>query len=406
MFFNILIVDDEEHVIDALRSLLELQPDIDCEVFSAQTAELALKIIEKERIDLLISDIRLPGMDGLSLVDIVSKQWPLCQSIMLTGYSDFDSVYRAMQLKTAGFLLKTENDQQILRKVHEVLQGIEARLNQTAILQTSHGNYADERLGQAVSALPEQRRDILQQIGVDPLGSMILCLCTVGPSSSSALDAFIRYFMQGRFPVIRCWCLPNQRQTLWLFQDSEPDVSLSIVSTLMEMVQNSYCATCATEFSCMIAAANVDNIDGIFQQLTNALEEPSANMRSVTIITPLGMQQKNAEYLIRYLQKYITEHIAQDVSIPTLARETGYNADYLSRIFRNYAGSTLGQYIANVRLSVIRDMMRNSKNSFDDIAQQVGFCNRSSFNRFVKRCIGMTPREWYHHLQESNQLDR
>lgn len=120
---NLMIVDDEYHVVDWLYELME-QEMPHMELFKAYSGVQAEKIIQKVRMDIVISDIRMPQMSGLRLMELILERWPSCRVIFLTGYSEFDYAYQALQRPGVRYLLKTEEDEVIVRSVRQAEQEI------------------------------------------------------------------------------------------------------------------------------------------------------------------------------------------------------------------------------------------------------------------------------------------
>ena len=390
MYHNILIVDDEVHVTEALETLLKTQTDIDCDVFVASSAPQALEIARQERIDLMISDIYMPGMSGLDLLREMRKLWPICQTIMLTGHADFSSAYEAFQLKAAGFLLKTEDDEQILAKIREVLKKSTGLLKQKSLL-AAEKMPPIESLDKFLETDDNRRARYLAHIDINSAKPMILCLCSAQESQVASIDTLIRHYMEPRVSAIRTLRSSHSPCVLWLFQDAASDVTPSLISNILETVNNSYQATTQENFSCVIAQAQLDNFTRIFEELKSSLTDASDRQGSVAVLNPL--QHKSSEYAIRFVKQYIKEHISEDITISTLAEVTGYNADYLARTFRSQTGITIGQYIINVRMQRIKTLMLDDALSLDDIAQQTGFSSRAYFNRFIKRIANISPRQ-------------
>lgn len=90
---TILLVDDESHVTDALRRVLHHQP---YRVLTAQSGDQALELMEQHTIDLVLSDARMPGMDGATLLGKIYERWPSCIRILLTGYADINATIKAI----------------------------------------------------------------------------------------------------------------------------------------------------------------------------------------------------------------------------------------------------------------------------------------------------------------------
>ncbi len=90
----IVIVDDEEMVLSSLSSFLSLETDYQVRVF--QSAEEALKYIEKHPIDLVVSDYLMPEIDGLTFLARVKELQPEVPRIILTGYADKENAIKAI----------------------------------------------------------------------------------------------------------------------------------------------------------------------------------------------------------------------------------------------------------------------------------------------------------------------
>jgi len=90
---RILIIDDEASVLNTLKRLFRNKP---YEVFSALSGEEGLALLENQSVDLIISDMRMPYMDGAEFLSIVKETYPLTERILLTGYSDMDSTIKAI----------------------------------------------------------------------------------------------------------------------------------------------------------------------------------------------------------------------------------------------------------------------------------------------------------------------
>lgn len=111
MTHSVLIIDDEISIIDVLTVLLE---DHGYTVFSATTGKQALALVEREgSFDLVISDIRLPDIDGIVLLGQLKKINPSMDVIMLTAFSSMSSMVEAMKLGATDYLLKPFNTDQL-----------------------------------------------------------------------------------------------------------------------------------------------------------------------------------------------------------------------------------------------------------------------------------------------------
>lgn len=90
---TLLLVDDEENILNSLRRVLRSEP---YQVLTAGSGEAALQQLESTHVDLVISDARMPGMDGATLLTQVQQRWPHCLRILLTGYADLTTTVKAI----------------------------------------------------------------------------------------------------------------------------------------------------------------------------------------------------------------------------------------------------------------------------------------------------------------------
>lgn len=120
--YRLLIVDDEYHIVDWLAELFEAQEELDLEIYRAYLAREALEILGRVKIDIVLSDIRMPGMDGFDLADKITAEWPKAKIIFLTGYNEFEYAYKANQYKNISFLLKTDDDDVIFGAVKNAVK--------------------------------------------------------------------------------------------------------------------------------------------------------------------------------------------------------------------------------------------------------------------------------------------
>lgn len=119
--YRILVVDNEAYVVESVMFYLESQPELDAEIYGCYGATEACELMSRMRIDVLISDIRMPGMDGLQLQQIVVENWPNCRTLFLTGYSDFEYIQQAMRGGACDYLLKTEGRDAIVNAVKKIV---------------------------------------------------------------------------------------------------------------------------------------------------------------------------------------------------------------------------------------------------------------------------------------------
>ena len=117
---KILIVDDEPQI---LKSLTRIFFDTDYQVFTAESGEEALEFLESTMVDLVISDMRMPLMDGYELLKRVKEKYPQTIRMILSGYADEAAIFKAtLRNITKFYFLKPWSNDQLLQYIEQMFE--------------------------------------------------------------------------------------------------------------------------------------------------------------------------------------------------------------------------------------------------------------------------------------------
>jgi len=150
--YRLLIVDDEPIIVEGLGEWFR-QSGHPLEVYQAYDGPEALEMARKLRMDILLTDIEMPEMNGIELQRELSKLWPRCRSIFLTGYNEFDYVQSTIRAGAVDYVLKTEGDDPIVAAVEKAIASLSEEVAYDRLI-------ADARQ-QLTLALPALRKDYL-----------------------------------------------------------------------------------------------------------------------------------------------------------------------------------------------------------------------------------------------------
>lgn len=109
-------------------------------------------------------------------------------------------------------------------------------------------------------------------------------------------------------------------------------------------------------------------------------------------------QGKNAPVL--RAQRFVEDHLYEELTPARLAAETHFSVDHLSRLFKQYAGETVTAYIQRQRIEEAKRLLRHSTLSMADISANLCFCSQSYFASVFKKQEGVTPREYRERVQK------
>ncbi|MCK4470070.1 MAG: response regulator [Desulfobacterales bacterium] len=117
---RILVIDDELDMLMLLRMIIENNTDY--EVETTNNPSEALKMVMENDYDLVISDLKMPGMDGLELFDEVKGMKPDLPLIIITAYGSLETADEAMRMGVADFITKPFRKDSILFTINRVLE--------------------------------------------------------------------------------------------------------------------------------------------------------------------------------------------------------------------------------------------------------------------------------------------
>lgn len=132
--YRVMVVDDEELIVEGLAQLFEELPGLQLEVYRAYSGYEAIDICKRVSIDIIYSDIRMPGMSGIELQQEVARYWPHCLFIFLTGYKDFDYIQAAIRNQGLDYILKTEDDAVIVESLRKAAAHLDQRFEMASVL--------------------------------------------------------------------------------------------------------------------------------------------------------------------------------------------------------------------------------------------------------------------------------
>ncbi|MCA1961783.1 MAG: response regulator [Desulfomonile sp.] len=123
---RILVLDDEQIVLDSVSRVLE---DENYEVVTCRKGEEAVEALKRQSFDILITDMKMPGMDGLQAMEALTEVDPDLSMIMLTGYATIDSAVKAMKIGAVDYIKKPFTPEQLSALVQKVMDARKARFD-------------------------------------------------------------------------------------------------------------------------------------------------------------------------------------------------------------------------------------------------------------------------------------
>lgn len=166
MKFTILIIDDEKNIREGLAANFELE---DYNVKTAASGKEGLELISKGDIDLVITDLRMPGISGEEVLNHVVTETPGIPVIILTGHGSIDSAVDAMRHGAYDFLTKPLNLDQLGMIVKRALESRQIKIEHQELKKEVAENSAlKEMIGSSIAMQKiQETNDLLQELTLE-----------------------------------------------------------------------------------------------------------------------------------------------------------------------------------------------------------------------------------------------
>lgn len=190
--YKVLLVDDEPFIIDGLKQIIDWE-EYGMEICGTAANGLeASHRLETNPADILITDIRMPKMNGLELIRHLKSRNSATRFIILSGYDDFEYLKESIQLGIENYLLKPVNQEELLATLVTTIRKIESDTNRTLNLPKDIDIIRENILFRWVANLimPAELLERSSLLGID-LENTQYCVCVLRPLSRAGNAGFL-----------------------------------------------------------------------------------------------------------------------------------------------------------------------------------------------------------------------
>ncbi|MBM7569469.1 response regulator transcription factor [Paenibacillus sacheonensis] len=425
--YTLLIVDDEPIIADGLYEEFKACGQWELDVHRVYSGKAALELLGRMKVDLILSDIRMPGLDGIGLLHHVKNSWPSCRVIFLTGYKEFDYAHRAMEYGAVRYILKTEGYGKVMEAVEQTIAEIERSLRAEALIAEARERLRalnemtlQDLLGFALNGEMEAGPEIAEELlrlgmPIDPHEPIWMAVCRFDalfppvPSGYMARKAAvetIRLIAEQYFsPLVESvMTASGSHLMVWLLQmkpasdrtdnsvQRNEQIGLFIRETL-ETIQRAAKETTGRTVSFAVRTETLQwaEMSGVHQSLALLLD---SRFGAGTEMLRTDKQEARSQDIVAKVKVFIDAHLHDDISLVRLADLVHFNPTYLSRFFKQQTGLNLSEFIQTVRLERAKQLLADSENRINDIAASLGYGSASNFARSFKKLTGLAPQEF------------
>lgn len=355
---SVLIVEDERLVRDTLAKVIPWAELGVGTVYQAEDGRRGLAMAERYGPDLIISDIKMPQMNGIEFARAVRQAMPACRIVFLTAYADKKYLKDAIALHVDGFIEKPLDPEEITVTVRALLNPVERPQATKPATRFYAGSGEQASSNSQTFTLPR--------------------------NYYSEFDLLLR---QDRRDDTRL-ALRSLFSRMAQCRGTEPDYIRSVFSRLAFRLENAAhirgAAAAQTESERFAyACARMDTLAKLTDGFSALLERYFAEVDS---LDPGLVAQVN-----QYLQTHFSD---SDCTVKAIAYALNYNDSYLCMVYKKKTGSTINTVLTDMRMELACRLLRQSSLKFYEIGRRVGYPNGRYFSTLFARQVGVTPRQY------------
>ncbi|UQZ86273.1 putative response regulatory protein [Paenibacillus konkukensis] len=388
--WNLLVVEDETIVRIGLRYMIDWESRGVRWKAEASSGEEALRIVETEEIHIVITDIRIPGMDGLELAKRIKSAYPGVQIVFISSYDNFAYAKEALRLGAVDYLHKpTMDDEEVAGTLDKVVALLEETRGDKR--RTAEG----DRSGYLLSLLDKYTfpaDPFLAEFETEAFASgyWLTVFRMRDDAVPSRTDPDSLRFLSVQYLideyVSRDWGGPvfhrNHREMIWIApaKARRGAVDPAERSKYLEHLRHKVLE--------LLNAAVIYSASSSYSRLN---ELPDAYMEAL-LQFPVNQQSDN--FIVRKAKEYVDEHLLEDVTLTKVAAEIHVSPGYLSRVFLKEIGENFSDYVIRNKLELAQKLLRGTTKKVYEIAAEIGYTNPHYFSKLFKDRMGLAPLDY------------
>lgn len=372
VMIKVFLVEDETIIRQGIKNNIDWRSNGFELVGEAGDGEYAYPMILKSQPDILLTDVKMPFMDGLELSRLVKKALPRTKIIVISGYNELDYAKEAIKIGISDYLLKPVTSASLMDALKKVSDQIFEEQENSRLLERYFINY------EKYMAFPDKS----DYSGVDR--KLIRNFLKTGNIEECGIfiDEYFEAVGEGNYMSL----LLRQYMTMDIFY-------------------------CVLEFIKSLNAQELNTQPELtdLKRVTKAIEKADTTMEYLKELFTfaLTVRDKNSGdrygLLIREAQEYIAENYGNsDFSLNMIAGYIGVSPSYFSSIFKQGTGQSFIEYLTKVRIDRACELLRCTTLRTSEIGEQVGYNDPHYFSTAFKKIMGQSPKEFKTRVNQEN----
>ncbi|MDQ1232876.1 two-component system response regulator YesN [Paenibacillus sp. SORGH_AS306] len=424
--YNVLIADDEPIIREGIRDCVDWDSLGMIVTAEAEDGEEALEIALKQQIDILLVDMNMPFLDGISLMKRLRTERPHCRFVIITGHDEFKYAQEAIRLGVKDYILKPVDPLHL----YDVLHHIRTEMNGT-LHQEQYLKLATDQIQKNTSLLQEQfcldwlsgrlhHEEIKQQLEFLHLPvclpSTLALIRWSGHAEGRPMlkeqDKQLMLFAIGNIaaellqpaPLVICressgllvictWCPPDHSTASAMYDnEQQADKMMSAVKDCIGLHVQVHLQSVNS------IDEEINNTDMPNDPLLSLEQDVDYSQVMTTAYRHAKLQldgQSRLSPLVRRARDYIQNHYHNpELTLEKLADVLQVSPTYLSRLMKRELGHSFIHVLVQIRIQKAVHLLKETELSILEIALQVGYDSQHYFSTAFKKMIGVSPNQY------------
>ncbi len=407
---KILIVEDEDFERNVLLNyinwaMLNIQV-----VGSARSGKEGLALCMQEKPDIVLTDVKMHGMDGLEMSQNIHSIYPDVKIIFLSSYDNFEYLQKALSLKAVDYLTKPLDKMKLLEVVKKAADMITDERLKNDFLTAQQSNYkksnelAREYLVSKLLngiELKENELSLFQILNMSWLHyfpneiniSIIVLKAPINPDTLHVLKSTL--LNTGcRNEIVT---ISKNTYTLISVNNKEIDdfkvfLEQQLINEKVEKI--------------IISSCEINEFNDLYKHYLELIKDNLLVLPNLSTgaeaFNAKGSQNHYKKDIINVVKDIIEREYSNQLTLRQIAQELHFTPNYLGRLFKSSTGESFNSYLLNIRIKHATDMLIFTDLSIQNISEKCGFENITYFYTRFKQVNEVTPYEYRKNEKQKN----
>lgn len=393
--YTLVIADDEYIVRRGLRETIDWNALGIKIVAECENGRQALDAVKRYHPDLVITDVRMPVMDGLQLADAISAGKFDCAVIFYSGYSDFEYARKALEYGVASYILKPIENDEFVTQVQKAIQSLElSRSRNKAFdnLETSVAYMLEMYFTKLTGGVDDEalRTHLEEGAGVRiPNKGTIVCCRAFGSTEGGVDDTYeaIDKALQN-FPAAGS---KTGYGFVFCTNLTDGEALCTRISSILSARRNTEGARCSVAVSRPFGG-ELSRAQAAAEAKRLAEKNVVLGMDSVNVCG--GGGGKEYKSVVAEALRLIGERYAEKMTVKQVAKELFVSESYLIHEFAEELDKSFIDCLREYRIMKAKELLEKGGMRVSEVAERVGFSDVKYFAKTFKKETGKSPREY------------